>query len=89
MAKKLGLALLMWCLILSSSQLTLGADGWKELFNGKNLNGWKVSEENKDTFSVRDGIIVVDGPRAHRTAASALASASRMKRSISTERNKP
>ena len=66
MAKKLGLALMMWCLILSSGQLALGQEGgWIELFDGKTLNGWKVSEENKDTFSVRDGMIVVDGPRAH------------------------
>lgn len=39
-------------------------DGWISLFNGKNLDGWKASE-NKDTFSVRDGIIVVSGPRSH------------------------
>jgi len=39
-------------------------DGWISLFNGKNLNGWKASE-NKDTFSVRDGIIIVKGPRSH------------------------
>jgi len=38
--------------------------GWISLFDGKTLNGWKASE-NKDTFSVRDGMIVVDGPRSH------------------------
>jgi type 1 glutamine amidotransferase len=38
--------------------------GWINLFDGKTLNGWKASE-NKDTFSVRDGMIVVDGPRSH------------------------
>ena len=38
--------------------------GWKNLFDGKTLNGWEASE-NKDTFSVRDGMIVVDGPRSH------------------------
>jgi type 1 glutamine amidotransferase len=52
------------CLILSSSQFTLGQeDGWIELFDGT-LNNWKASE-NKDTFSVRDGMIMVDGPRSH------------------------
>lgn len=39
-------------------------DGWVSLFNGENLDGWKASE-NEDTFSVEDGVIVVDGPRAH------------------------
>ena len=38
--------------------------GWISLFDGKTLNGFKASE-NKDTFSVRDGMIVVDGPRSH------------------------
>jgi len=39
-------------------------DGWIPLFNGKNLDGWKASE-NPDTFKVVDGEIVVFGPRAH------------------------
>jgi hypothetical protein len=37
---------------------------WIELFNGKNLDGWKVSE-NPASFAVEDGIIKVDGPRGH------------------------
>ena len=66
MAKKLGLALMIGCVLLSCSQLALGQeDGWIELFDGKTLNGWKVNEENPATFSVRDGMIVVDGPRTH------------------------
>ena len=40
------------------------ASGWQSLFDGKTLDGWKASE-NKDTFSVRDGMIVADGPRSH------------------------
>jgi hypothetical protein len=40
------------------------ADGWQSLFDGKSLDGWKVNE-NPDTFAVRDGEIVVNGPRAH------------------------
>ncbi|WP_149276528.1 3-keto-disaccharide hydrolase [Pareuzebyella sediminis] len=39
-------------------------DGWISLFNGKNLEGWKVGE-NAATFSVTDGAIKVEGPRAH------------------------
>ena len=70
MAKKLGLALLVWCVLLSNCQLVLAKEaggkeeGWISLFDGETLNGWKASE-NKDTFSVRDGMIVVDGPRSH------------------------
>jgi hypothetical protein len=39
-------------------------DGWISLFNGKNLDGWKVSE-NPSSFIVVDGEIKIDGPRAH------------------------
>lgn len=38
--------------------------GFISLFDGKSLEGWKASE-NPDSFSVKDGIIVVHGPRAH------------------------
>ncbi len=40
------------------------ADGWVSLFNGKDLTGWKPSE-NESTFSVKDGVIVAHGPRSH------------------------
>ena len=35
-----------------------------KLFNGKNLDGWKASE-NVDSWSVEDGAIVCNGPRSH------------------------
>ncbi len=38
-------------------------DGWVSLFNGKDLTGWKASE-NGD-FKVEDGAIVVRGKKAH------------------------
>jgi hypothetical protein len=40
-------------------------DGWYHLFNGKNLDGWKVSEDNPETFKVVDGEIVAHGEAAH------------------------
>lgn len=40
------------------------AAGWHRLFNGKSLDGWKASE-HPATFSVKEGLLVVDGPRAH------------------------
>lgn len=54
--------------ILNSSTAQVGdskADGgWISLFNGKNLDGWKVGE-NAHTFSVDNGAIKVAGPKAH------------------------
>ncbi len=38
--------------------------GWESLFDGRSLDGWKASE-TPETFSVRDGEIVVRGPRSH------------------------
>ena len=38
-------------------------DGWITLFNGKDLEGWKISENGK--FKVEGGEIVVSGERAH------------------------
>lgn len=38
--------------------------GYVPLFNGKNLNGWKVNE-NPDSVRVEKGAIVVRGKRAH------------------------
>lgn len=39
-------------------------DGWYSLFNGKNLDGWKINE-NPETFRVVDGVLVVKGDRGH------------------------
>lgn len=38
--------------------------GWISLFNGKNLEGWKVGD-NASTFSVENGYIKANGPVAH------------------------
>lgn len=57
--------LLLLCLCIST--LAIGQEstnGWIPLFNGKTLENWKVGE-NADTFSVVDGSIKVEGPRAH------------------------
>jgi len=34
---------------------------WKDLFNGKDLTGWVNVNTDKDTFTVRDGMIVCKG----------------------------
>lgn len=37
---------------------------WIPLFDGKSLDGWKVGD-NAETFSVKDGMIIVHGKTAH------------------------
>ncbi len=39
-------------------------DGWVELINGKDFNGWKASE-NTSTWSVTDGLFQAEGKRSH------------------------
>jgi len=38
--------------------------GFSNLFNGKDLTGWKVNE-NTETFTIKDGAIVAHGNRSH------------------------
>jgi len=38
--------------------------GWVSIWDGETLDNWRASE-NPESFSVEDGKIVVDGPRAH------------------------
>lgn len=51
-------------LFVSASFSSNAQTGWISLFNGKNLDGWKVGE-NASSFSVENGAIKVAGPRAH------------------------
>lgn len=37
---------------------------WISLFDGKSLDGWKISE-NPASFTVDDGVLKIDGNRAH------------------------
>jgi hypothetical protein len=54
-----------FCLTLLALTPLMGADeGFTSLFNGKDLTGWKASE-NPSTFSVKDGAIVTHGTRSH------------------------
>ncbi|RKY04368.1 MAG: hypothetical protein DRP66_11800, partial [Planctomycetota bacterium] len=42
----------------------LAEDGWVSIFNGKDLTGWRASE-NQGAFTVKDGILIVHGKRSH------------------------
>lgn len=54
-------------LTLIGGAVVAGDEGFKELFNGKDLTGWKTIVGGKDqsvaekTFTVKDGVIVVSG----------------------------
>ena len=50
---------------LFSARAEEAADGWKSLFNGKDLTGWKVNEENPSAFRVTDGALHIKGGRSH------------------------
>ncbi len=51
-------------LLTISTSFSQSSDKWIPLFDGESLDGWKASE-HPGTFSVEDGKIVTDGPRAH------------------------
>jgi len=40
-------------------------DGWISLFNGKNLDGWKIGDAKQGKWKVENGSIVANGPRSH------------------------
>src|SRR5689334_5150040 len=49
---------------LAALGLSAADTGWKDLFDGHSMNGWRPSE-NKGTWKVIDGLLVTDGPRSH------------------------
>ena len=53
------------CSFVHKAEQKLGLEtGFTSLFDGKSLYGWKANER-EDVFKVRDGMIVVNGPRCH------------------------
>ena len=51
-------------LLLSASAFAADDTGFIPLFNGKNLDGWKINE-TPESFSVADNILTVKGVRSH------------------------
>jgi len=39
--------------------------GFTSLFDGKSFNGWKMAQENQDTWTIEDGALVAHGKRCH------------------------
>ncbi|MEX0608390.1 MAG: DUF1080 domain-containing protein [Balneolaceae bacterium] len=50
------------------------ATEWVDLWDGETFNNWRASE-HPDSFTIEDGKIVVDGPRAHLFYEGSLANA--------------
>ncbi len=40
-------------------------DGWISLFNGKDLDGWKIGDAKQGKWKIENGNIVANGPRSH------------------------
>lgn len=40
-------------------------EGFKVIFDGKSLDGWKIAEKEKPSFKLEDGALIAYGPRSH------------------------
>jgi hypothetical protein len=63
-----GLALAGLAVVLASAPVG-GADekkdGWVQLFNGKDLFGWKTHPDNPGEWKVEEGVLIGSGPPSH------------------------
>ena len=57
----------MVCLLVNPSLAAepVAEEGFVSLFDGNSMNGWRPSAENSDSWKVKDGTLVCDGPRCH------------------------
>jgi hypothetical protein len=51
-------------LMLALSPAVFAQNGWIELFNGKDLTGWKIGGD-QSTFQIKDSALMTKGPVAH------------------------
>ncbi len=51
-----GVVGLLALVVVASAPGAPGADGWRPLFNGKDLTGWRANND-PDSFAVKDGVI--------------------------------
>ena len=67
---RFAIALLACCTMVQLSRSTRADEpdlktGFVSLFDGESLDGWRVAEENPESWKVVDGNLVCDGPRCH------------------------
>ena len=67
MKRTLLYALMSAALVTATAPLLAGEvePGFTPLSDGKTFNGWKLAEENKDTWTIQDGAFVAHGNRCH------------------------
>jgi hypothetical protein len=49
----------------ASPKLDGGEEKWVQLFNGKDLTGWKTFPGDKAKWEVKDGVLIGSGPAGH------------------------
>jgi len=59
------LVLLAFLLVSNLGAVPADSEGFVAIFNGKDLSGWKAGAESPQSFHVKNGLLVVDGPRCH------------------------
>jgi hypothetical protein len=64
MMKRFWLALCAVCLSVAPA-MAQDSEGFTQLFNGKDLTGWKTHPDDKAVWKVEDGMIVGSGPAGH------------------------
>lgn len=52
-------------LLLGFTTARSAEDGFVPLFNGKDLTGWTAAKEKPESFTVKDGELIVKGGRSH------------------------
>jgi len=66
MKKKLFTILALTALLTTTSFTAADVEpGFKPLTDGKTFDGWKMAEENQDTWKLEDGAFVAQGNRSH------------------------
>jgi hypothetical protein len=67
MKNKILLALAVSAMMAGALRLQAADDesGFVSLFDGKTFAGWKMAEENKNTWKIEDGALVANGNRCH------------------------
>ena len=61
-AKRLAIATIFSCV---ASSATRADEEFVQLFNGKDLTGWKTHPDDKAKWEVKDGLIIGSGPAGH------------------------
>jgi len=51
-------------LLVSVASAADKAGAWTSMFNGKDLSGWKATEEGPGSFTVEDGVLKIGTGRA-------------------------